>query len=187
MTTDGSSAHADNTAQPTAQAAKQWTPELVLQAFKEGVTALIGLLLVLTTVYLAWQTHALARSNIDDKSAPLVAQKVAWTKDILIMVLGPAGVVLGYYFGRVPADAHAAQAQKQADAATAHSQQVSAHAEAVGEHVDEVLGRVSTNGTEFDAANARGSSSSGVAPNVSELQRLRDELRQLAKLARTRI
>ena len=33
-------------------------------------------------------------------------------KDILLLLIGLAGVVIDYYFGRVPADARTTQAQK---------------------------------------------------------------------------
>jgi hypothetical protein len=88
---------------PTAQNSRQWTPELIVQAFKEGVTALLGLILVVAMVILAWRTYTLMDTPVDDKSAQLIAQKVTWAKDILVLIIGPAGVVLGYYFGRVPA------------------------------------------------------------------------------------
>jgi hypothetical protein len=161
---------------------KQWTPELTLQAFKEGVTALLGLILVIALVILAWRTYVLLGAPIDDGNAQLMAQKVTWAKDILILLLGPSGVVLGYYFGRVPAEAHAAQAQKQADSAASQAQTVSAQAETVAAQAEKVIGAI-TSFTPPDSAE-RGAGVARDSAVVSDLQRLRDELRNLGRMAR---
>ena len=94
-----------------------WTPELKIQAFKEIITAVLGLAVVLCTLVLAGYTLTyVGDPNLSD------------AKDVLLLVLGLAGVVVGYYFGRVPADARASQAQEQANEATAQAEQVNAQA-----------------------------------------------------------
>jgi hypothetical protein len=93
-----------------------WTPEQVIQVFKEVVTALLGLILVGYPLALANNTYAFVGDN----------QKMSDAKDVLLIMQGLAGVVIGYYFGRVPADARATQAQQQANTATAQAEQVRA-------------------------------------------------------------
>ena len=92
-------------------------------------------------------------------------------------MLGLAGVVVGYYFGRVPADARAAQANKKAMAATIQAERVSSKGEQIANQLDELFtaNAVSTRSLESDAE-----------PTREELQRLRDELRELATLTRER-
>ena len=82
---------------------KKWTPEVIIQAGKEIVTAVLGLLIVGYALYLAYLTF----SYVDDPT------KMSEAKDVLLLILGLAGVVIGYYFGRVPADARAVQAAYQ--------------------------------------------------------------------------
>ncbi len=91
-----------------------WTPDFILQFFKEIVTAVLGIAVVIYTLVLAGSAFAYA----GDES------KISDAKDILLLVLGLAGVVVGYYFGRVPADARATQAQERADEATVEAQGV---------------------------------------------------------------
>ena len=91
---------------------------MLIQGFKEVVTALLGLMVVLYTLLLAGTALGYAGD----------ATKMSNAKDILLLVLGLAGVVIGYYFGRVPADARATQAGEQADQANAQAADVSARA-----------------------------------------------------------
>jgi hypothetical protein len=150
----------------------RWTPEQLIQIFKEIVTALLGLGLVIYTLVLA--NNAL--QYVGDET------KMSDAKDILLLVLGLSGVVIGYYFGRVPADARATQAQEQANAATAQAEQVSVQAQVAAEQVDEIMNRaVSTSVATRDAGPP------AMDPAlVTELQRIRDELRATANLARKR-
>jgi hypothetical protein len=150
----------------------RWTPEQLIQVFKEIITALLGLGLVIYTLILAHNTL----QYVGDET------KMSDAKDILLLVLGLSGVVIGYYFGRVPADARATQAQEQANTATAQAEQVSAQAEAAAEQVDEIMNRaVST------SAATRGAGPPLIDPALAtELQRIRDELRATATLARKR-
>jgi len=147
-----------------------WTPEVIIQAFKEVVTALLGLLIVGYTFVLVQRALSVAGKQ----------QEMSDAKDLLLLVLGLTGVVLGYYFGRVPADARASQAQEQANAATARTEQVTAHAQVIADRVDQVMGKVAP-----AAAAARGASSPALDTTVAaDLQRIRDELRVMANLGR---
>jgi hypothetical protein len=161
----------------TSPAAKQgrrrtsWTPEQVVQVFKEVVTALLGLLLVGYTLILANNTYAFVGDN----------QKMSDAKDVLLIMQGLAGVVIGYYFGRVPADARATQAQQQAYTATAQAEQVSAQAQQAADTVERIMARAAAPG---DGA-ARSADDGAVPADVTaELQRVRDELREMARMGR---
>jgi hypothetical protein len=108
--------------------AKSWTPEFVIQAIKEIVTAIIGLILVVVAVWLIVQTVGLTdHTRFEDARA------------ILDVLVGLVGVVLGYYFGRIPAEARADQAQKQSVAATEHAERVRAKGEELGASVERAL------------------------------------------------
>lgn len=124
-------------------------------------------------------TMVVVHSNLD-----LIgdAQKISGAKDILLLLLGLAGVVMGYYFGRVPADAQATQAQKQATAATARTEQVDAQAQQVVMQAGQLASRI--------VAAYPAKRTPGEAPDpalMSELQQLQTGLQQLSRLAQTRI
>ncbi len=74
---------------------------------KEILTGCIGLMIVGMTLFVALIAVLSARN----------ATVFAAAKDVLIVLTGLVGVVLGYYFGRMPADARAEQAQSEANAA----------------------------------------------------------------------
>jgi hypothetical protein len=107
-----------------------------MQAFKEVVTALIGLILVSFTVYFAVRTVDVAGD----------AAKASGTQQVLALMLGLAGVVIGYYFGRVPADAQAAQARREAHAAVAGAEAISSRAESLAAEIDQLDGAAVTRG-----------------------------------------
>jgi nitrate reductase gamma subunit len=141
-----------------------WSAEFIIQLIKEVVAALLGLAIVIYTLILAYNTVILAGDP-----------KMTDAKDILMLMLGLAGVVVGYYFGRVPADARATQAQEQANAATAQAEQVTAQAHAVAEQIDHVLEKAAP-----VAAEARGSGASRDSASITpDLRRIRDELRAI--------
>ena len=144
-----------------------WTPEIIMQAFKEIVAAILGLLLVAYTLVIANHSITLTGNEAE----------ITHAKDVLQLMLGLAGVVVGYYFGRVPADARAAQANKKAMAATIQAERVSSKGEQIANQLDELFtaNAVSTRSLESDAE-----------PTREEVQRLRDELRELATLTRER-
>lgn len=80
---------------------KGWTPELWMQAAKELVTATLGVAVILFTLIMTRRSFGMAGNANQMKDA----------MGILSLLYGLAGVVIGYYFGRMPADARAAQAQ----------------------------------------------------------------------------
>jgi hypothetical protein len=145
----------------------RWTPELILQAVKEVVTAALGLVIVIFTLAMAYKVFTYVGEN----------EKISDAKDVLMLVLGLAGVVIGYYFGRVPADARAAQAQGQAEAAHARVQKLGAAAQATSDQVDQILA-----GLQPSAAARGGGVSDELADN---LRQVRDKLRQLSTTHRT--
>jgi hypothetical protein len=156
-----------NQAPQEEKAKAAWTPEQKMQAGKEGVTALLGLAIVGATLYLAAQTFGFAGQD-----------KMKDAKDVLDLMLGVAGVVIGYYFGRAPADARAAQAQEQANAATAQTEQVTARAEEVANQVDQVMDKLAPG-----AAAGRGVSAAPSADVIAtDLHKIRAELRSLGSV-----
>lgn len=153
--------------------ARGWTPEQIIQAFKEVVTAILGLVLVVYTLITAGNTL----TYVGDET------RMSDAKDVLLLLLGLAGVVIGYYFGRVPADARATQAQQQANEASAQAEQVSVQAGAAADQVEQMLSHLVS---PADSA-TRGVGGISEAGNViEELQQLRDNLRQVANVGRRR-
>jgi cytochrome c biogenesis protein CcdA len=150
-----------------------WTPEQKIQGFKELVTAILGFLIMFCTLILA----ALTFSYVNEPT------KITNAKDILQILLGLAGVVIGYYFGRVPADARAAQAQEQANTATAQTEQVNAQVQVMANNVEHVMDKISP----AASVAARGASTLQNDPDFAkDLQRIRDDLRALASMSRLR-
>ena len=147
-----------------------WTPEQKIQGFKELVTAILGVLILVCTLILAGLTFLYVGEPT----------KITNAKDILQVLLGVAGVVVGYYFGRVPADARAAQAQDQANAASAQTEQVSAQAQVVANQVEQVMDKIAP-----AAGAARGVVAEPIDTAIAaDLQRIRDDLRALAMVSR---
>jgi len=147
-----------------------WTPEQKIQGFKELVTAILGVLVLVCTLFLAGWTFCYVGEQ----------PKMTNAKDVLQILLGVAGVVIGYYFGRVPADARAAQAQEQANTATAQTEQVSAQSQAVADKVERVMDKVAP------ATAATRGAGAPPADIATDLQSIRDELRALAAVSRRR-
>jgi hypothetical protein len=74
-----------------------------VQAIKEWITHGLALAIVGSTIFCAlWSFNFLGN-----------ADQMEDAKALLAVMSGLAGVVVGYYFGRVPADAHASRAQDQ--------------------------------------------------------------------------
>ena len=143
-----------------------WTPEVIIQAFKEVVTAIMGLVVVIFTLWLAGTALSYAADDT----------KMSNAKDVLLLVLGLAGVVIGYYFGRVPADARAVQATREAGEANAQAQEVAARAATVADQIDDMLARAGAGGLV-----ARSSGQQEGAVTVDGLRRVRDTLRSLSR------
>lgn len=109
-----------------------WTPGKIVQLIKEVVTAILGFLVMGYTFYFAYKTFAyVGQPQIND------------AKDILLLMLGMAGIVIGYYFGRVPADARTTQAIDQAIAETARAENVIVQSRNIADQVDKVKDKIS--------------------------------------------
>jgi hypothetical protein len=147
-----------------------------LRTFKEQVSAVLGVLLVLGTVALAFVTAF--RSTADYQQA----------KDVLLVLSGLAGVVLGYYFGRIPSDARADQAQRTA----ADAQQVAAAAQSdsrslatQADHLADQVGAMVTRAVaQTGVAGSRGLGGPAADDSVAQLQALQAALRDLARRGR---
>ena len=155
-----------NSPGPT-EARSQWSPDLILQAFKEIVTAVLGLMLVGWTVSLTQRTF----TYVGDPA------KISDAKDVLLLALGLAGVVVGYYFGRVPADMRATQAQQQANTASAHAEEMRSQVHNSAEQIDQMLDQMPAPASVVDRDVAAGPTHDVGA----ELRRLRDDLRRTAQ------
>jgi multisubunit Na+/H+ antiporter MnhB subunit len=66
-----------------------------MQGLKEWVTALLAFLLIASTMVLTYLTFGMVGKEGQMKDA----------MGVLSLLFGLAGVVVGYYFGRVPGDA----------------------------------------------------------------------------------
>ena len=77
------------------------------------MTAVLGIGIVAYTLYMTYR----ALGMVGD------ATQMGNAKDLLTYLSGFAGVVVGYYFGRVPADARTAQAQQQIGQAMSDKEQ----------------------------------------------------------------
>ena len=82
--------------------------EMRMQVVKEVVTAGLAFLLIGFTLVTAFRVMNMAGDEAKMKDA----------MSVLTLLFGLAGVVIGYYFGRIPSDARAAQAQQAAQDAS---------------------------------------------------------------------
>jgi hypothetical protein len=96
-----------------------------LQWFREGVGAIISLVILAVAAVMLYGTHNYAK-NLPASTEPAVVQthKDAYErqKDVMLYAIALLGTVTGYYLGRVPAELHAQQAQKSAHTAQAQLQ-----------------------------------------------------------------
>lgn len=81
---------------------------------KEVLTGILGLAIVLVTLIIV----VVAVNSVSNQNTYNAA------KDILLFMNGLVGVVLGYYFGRMPADARADKAEREASTANSSRAQV---------------------------------------------------------------
>jgi hypothetical protein len=79
-----------------------------MQDIREIVTAILGIAIVAFTLALTGLAFSMAGEG------PRMRDAIT----VLTLLFGLAGVVVGYYFGRVPAEARAAEAQHRADIAS---------------------------------------------------------------------
>jgi hypothetical protein len=105
-------AQAGNPATPpsgSSAAANQGEVPDSFSGLKEGVTSFLALSIACISLYMLVSTF--------HHAADPDAKSFAAYKDILLYGLSLFGTVLGYYFGRVPAELHAQQATAAANAA----------------------------------------------------------------------
>lgn len=150
--------------------------ETFILIFKEVVTAIIAILIALTALLLVFNL------------VPMLGDPAKMTqgKELLSIITGLFGVVLGYYFGRIPADARAAQAQEQAVKATQQGEQAAARSDMVSARAEELADQAK----ELVASAQSGPVARGAAPggvNVNEeLKRWADSVDELRRMARSR-
>jgi len=98
----------DKLPQSTLERLAIWDKQLATA--KEAIAGFLGVLIVLATLVAA----ALALLSV-----MISGNEKVWAaaKDILVLLIGLVGVVLGYYFGRVPGEARADKAESEAKAA----------------------------------------------------------------------
>jgi hypothetical protein len=135
-----------------ADASLLWNKKLVIG--KEIVTGVLAVLIVLVTLVVA--VVVILKPGDD------AAQAAA--KDGLLFLNGLVGVVLGYYFGRVPGDARADRAEDQAQQAQSERDQT----------LGEVRGVLETGGVALD----RAGTPAGVTLSAEQVARLRELIRR---------
>lgn len=144
--------------------ASKWTPEESMSLYKEIVTALFALIIIGFTSWLAVRTLLYAGDP----------GKISDAKDILTVMIGLAGTVIGYYFGRVPADARAAESGRQANAAVVETERARATGRAVSQQLDTAITAATT------SAVSRSAEMDQVQAQLEMMRRARDQLRGIA-------
>ena len=129
-----------------------------MQLLKEIITAVLAFLIIIRTLLLVWHSFTLVGNT----------QKVADAKDLLTVMLGLAGV--GYYFGRVSADARASEAKAKADGVLSQNANLKAKAQSISANLDHIID---------DSAPAMAGDSQAAANHLTQLRSLRDELHDL--------
>lgn len=134
------------TPSPAAPAGPELTPaegvsttDIVLRWLKEGVAALIAIILVGCLVLMVRQAFQVLNAGEKDPSFDRV-------KDLLLFINPLVGVVIGYYFNRVSTEARAENAERTARGATTTAHQAEAargeaEAEAVASRTEAVEAR----------------------------------------------
>jgi hypothetical protein len=145
---------------PKTSAGKQWTPELWMQLLKELVTAALAFLIIIYTLMIVWHSFTYVGNTAQAGDA----------KDLLTIMTGLAGVVVGYYFGRVSADARASQAGAKADGALSQNAQLKARAQGLSVSLNHVID---------NSASAMTGDPQAAASHLAQLRSLRDELYDL--------
>ncbi len=152
-------------------------PENFILVFKEVVTAIIAVLIALTTLVTVLNLVPMLGDS----------DKMTQGKELLSVLTGLFGVVLGYYFGRVPADARAAQAQEQAAKATQQGEQAAAHSDMVSARAEELADQAKELVSQVQSGPTTRSAGAGGGPNINEeLRNWADSVDELRRMARSR-
>jgi hypothetical protein len=150
-----------------------------LQLRKETVATVLALLVVGGTVGLALIAVLFIRGS-----------DLSTAKDVLVLLSSLAGVVLGYYFGRIPGDAHAEQSAQQAQQAQEAAAHTRSAAQSVGERALQMANQVSRIREAVLLQNTPGAArdiGAGAVPPadaIQQLQELQTDLENLARQAR---
>ena len=139
----------------------QWTPELWMQLIKEIVTGVLAFLIISVTLVTAWRSFDL----IGD------AGKVTQAKDLLTVMLGLSGAVVGYYFGRISSDARASQANARAESMISENARIKARARGFSANLDHIID---------ESAPVMADDGGGTARQLDSLRSLRNQMRDLA-------
>jgi hypothetical protein len=148
-------------AQAGVRAPRSWRPDVVMQAGKEVITAIIALVIIGSTIALVARSFGLIGN----------ASHITQAKDLIGIMLGLVGTVIGYYFGRVPAEAQATSATARADQATAEKERVKAKARSLADDLDGIMTPTSMNML---------TGPGNIAAHQTKLQAVRDNLRDLS-------
>jgi hypothetical protein len=157
---------------PPAPVRQPMSAETIIMILKEAVTALIALLLVWTTILVITSLLGFVGDEL----------RMTQAKDLLSVLTGLMGVVLGYYFGRIPAEAHAAQAQQQANQAVAQGEQAKAHSDVISARAEELADQAS----DLAAGMQNSPAARGPGNNSEVLKQWADEVNELRGMARSR-
>jgi hypothetical protein len=143
-----------------------WTPDLKMQRCREVITAILAFLLVSSTLLLTYLTFDMVGEGDRMRDA----------MGVLSLMFGLAGVVVGYYFGRVPGDARAVQAQQAHDSAMATTHTAM---EQVGATTHTAMEQVSAaNSGVADAMREAGAASYAVRQMAGKAQQIQASLHQ---------
>jgi DMSO/TMAO reductase YedYZ heme-binding membrane subunit len=144
----------------------QWTPELIIQLVKEFVCAALGIFLIVYTVLMANNAFGMVGDTT----------RLSNAKDLLLLLISLTGVVLGYYFGRAPADARASLAMKQATVATGHAYELGNTVEGVGVKLNRMM-------QDMKSTTMMQNGQDVTQKMVDEMQQLSDECRNVSDKA----
>jgi hypothetical protein len=111
------------------------------QIVRETVTALLALAIAFVALWLLYDVHGVLKTGKPDNYDQ--------HKEVLLLALGLLGTVIGYYFGRVPAERHADTARDAAKAAQEREQKVRREAHEGLDHIQQQH----RGGAEADAVN----------------------------------
>ncbi len=101
---------------------------------REIITGIIAFLILGVTLWMLWDTYQVGRDSLgglDDAAASAASEAYSRQLELLTIAVGFFGAVIGYYFGRVPAEARADSAQTTANAAVSSEANVKAEVRSV--------------------------------------------------------